>query len=188
MEIALTPSVKEAQETYYGRHQKVEEGSSIDPLGPREQEFIQSRDSFYMATVNEDSWPYIQLRGGPVGFLKIVKPTQLTFADYKGNRQLVSTGNLSRNNRVSLFLIDYPSRTRLKVLGTAQVFNTKAAPIDMVKKVSSATLGRAERLFVIDVVSFDWNCPQYITPRYTRNEIGSIVEGLQARIQELERS
>ncbi|MDQ8201245.1 pyridoxamine 5'-phosphate oxidase family protein [Pelagicoccus enzymogenes] len=186
MEIALTPSVQKAQEAAYGRHQTVEKGAETDALGEGEQAFVQARNSFYMATVNEDGWPYIQHRGGPTGFLKTISPERIAFADYKGNRQLISTGNLSRHDRVALFLIDYPSRTRLKILGRARTYPLSETPPEVLDGIGDTTLGRAERVFVIDVVSFDWNCSQYITPRYSHEEIAPLVAGLKQRIQDLE--
>ncbi|MDQ8184581.1 pyridoxamine 5'-phosphate oxidase family protein [Pelagicoccus sp. SDUM812002] len=186
MEIALTPSVQHTQETYYGRRQQVESGPDSDALGENEQSFIAGRNSFYMASVNEDGWPYIQHRGGPEGFLKVISPSQIAFADYKGNRQLISAGNLSLHSRVSLFLMDYPSRTRLKILGTAQVQKISEAPQEILNKIGNTSLGRTERVFVIDIVSYDWNCPQYITPRYSQEEMSPIIEGLKQRIHELE--
>ncbi|EDY83001.1 pyridoxamine 5'-phosphate oxidase family protein [Verrucomicrobiia bacterium DG1235] len=186
MEIALTPSVKRTQESFYGKAQSVADGSPTDALSENEQAFIEARDSFYMATVNEDGWPYIQHRGGPAGFLKVLSPSQIAFADYKGNRQLISAGNLSQQNRVSLFLIDYPSRTRLKILGTASVYKLSDTPPELLSRIGD--LDRAERVFLTDVISFDWNCPQYITPRYSHEEIAPLIEGLKKRIKELENS
>lgn len=186
MEVVLTPSVQQTQETYYGRRQRVESGADTDALGENEQSFITGRNSFYMATVNEEGWPYIQHRGGPEGFLRVISPSQLAFADYKGNRQLISVGNLSQHRRVSLFLMDYPSRTRLKILGMAQVHKISEAPQEILNKIGDTSLGRTERVFVIDIVSFDWNCPQYITPRYSHEEMSPIIEGLKQRIHELE--
>ncbi|MGA9576649.1 MAG: pyridoxamine 5'-phosphate oxidase family protein, partial [Terrimicrobiaceae bacterium] len=110
LEIAVTPSVVEAQKRYFGRSTRLESGLDRDALGPEETEFIAARDSFYMATVSETGWPYIQHRGGRPGFLRVVDPHTLAFADYRGNRQLLSTGNLAANDRVSLFLMDYPRR------------------------------------------------------------------------------
>lgn len=188
MEIVLTPRVKETQEAFYGRHQNVTPGPATDLLREEEQTFIESRNSFYMATVNEDGWPYIQHRGGSTGFLKAISPSQVAFADYKGNRQLVSTGNLSSNNRVSLFLIDYPNRTRLKILGETKVYPKSDIPEEILAKMSDLELRRTERFFLIDVVSYDWNCPQYITPRYSEEEIAPVIEALKQRIHDLENS
>jgi len=139
-----------------------------------------------MATVTETGWPYMQHRGGAPGFLRVVNPTQLAFADYKGNRQLLSTGNLTTNDRVCLFLMGYPQRTRLKILGHAHVEDARQHP-ELVAQIAEPAVHRiVERLFFIDVVSFDWNCPKYITPRYTAAEVEEVVAPLRQRIAELE--
>ena len=184
--LVQTESVHRAQEHYYGKSQHVASAPEHDSLTEDEIAFIQARDSFYMATVSETGWPYIQHRGGPVGFLRVLSPTSLAFADYKGNRQLLSTGNLAAGDRVALFLMDYPARTRLKILGHARVEDAREHP-ELVAQLAEPEVQRTvERLFFIDVVSFDWNCPQHITPRYTVEEIKSIVAPLQQRIAELE--
>ena len=121
LELAFTPAVLAAQKNYFGRAQNIPPQPARDPLTDDETQFIQSRDSFYIATVTETGWPYMQHRGGQPGFLRVVSPTQLAFADYKGNRQMLSTGNIAANNRVCLFLMDYPQRTRLKILGHARI-------------------------------------------------------------------
>ena len=148
--------------------------------------FIRARDSFYMATVSETGWPYIQHRGGQPGFLRVVSPTELAFADYKGNRQMLSTGNVAANDRVCLFLMDYPQRTRLKILGHARVEDAREHP-ELVASFSEPEMKRlVERVFLIAVVSYNWNCPQYITPRYTAAEVELAVAPLRARVAELE--
>ena len=123
MQLVLTPAVQAAQEHYFGKHQSVAEAPERDPFTNDEATFIASRDSFYMATTNADGWPYVQHRGGPSGFLKVLGPHQLGFADFKGNRQVLTTGNLDGNDRVALFLMDYPNRERLKILGHARVLD-----------------------------------------------------------------
>ena len=142
-----------------------------DELTAEETDFITARDSFYMATVTEDGWPYIQHRGGPKGFLKVLGRNQLGFADFKGNRQLLTTGNLNGNDRVCLFLMDYPHRERLKILGHAKVLDAREQPglVDQLSPTKELR-GSVERLFLIDVLAFDWNCSQHITPRYTVEE------------------
>ena len=183
-EIALTPAVREAQQRYFGRSANVPAGADRDPLGPEEVAFIGERDSFYMATVSESGWPYLQHRGGRPGFLRVLNPHTLAFPDYKGNRQLLSTGNISINDRVSLFLMDYPRRERLKILGHARVEPVSA---ELVEKIAiSGVQPPVERVFFIDVVSFDWNCSQYITPRYTATDVEGALGPLKARIAELE--
>ena len=131
-------------------------------------------------------WPYVQHRGGQPGFLRVLSPTALAFADYNGNRQLLSTGNLAANDRVTLFLMDYPQRTRLKILGHARVEDARQHP-ELVAQLAEPEVQRlVERLFLIEVVSFDWNCQKYITPRYTAGEIQELVAPLKQRIAELE--
>ena len=128
MQTVLTPSVRAAQEHYYGRRASIGSAPERDPLTDEERTFIEARDSFYMATITETGWPYVQHRGGPRGFLRVVSPTRLAFADYKGNRQMLSTGNLAANDRVALFLMDYPGRERLKILGHARVEDARQHP------------------------------------------------------------
>jgi hypothetical protein len=137
-----------------------------------------------MATVSEDGWPYIQHRGGPRGFLKLLSDTQIGFADYRGNRQYVSVGNLETEKRVSLFLMDYPNRARLKLLGKARVQEADANP-DLAAELAVAGEGKVERLFTIEVEAFDWNCPQFITPRFTEAELSSSLTPLVDELQTL---
>lgn len=185
-ELTFTDSVRQAQTHYYGKAQKITGALEQDPLTGEEIEFIHARDSFYLATVSETGWPYVQHRGGPPGFLRVISPTSLAFADYKGNRQLLSTGNLAVSDRVTLFLMDYPQRTRLKILGHARVEDAREHP-ELVAQLAETEVRRVvERLFFIEIVSFDWNCPQHITPRYTAAEIEGMVAPLKQRIAELE--
>src|SRR5213083_1931235 len=175
---AVTDSVRKAQEHYYGSSPRIASTPGHDALTEDEIAFVQARDSFYMATVSESGWPYIQHRGGRAGFLRVLNPQTLAFPDYRGNRQMLSTGNLAANNRVSLFLMDYPQRTRLKILGHARIEDARQHP-ELVAQFSTPAVQRIiERVFLIDVVSFDWNCPKYITPRYTVAEIEALVEPL----------
>ena len=186
LELMLTPKVTEAQRHYFGRAMAAGGTRENDALTEDEQSFIGSRDSFYLATVTEAGWPYVQHRGGKPGFLRVVNPGQLAFADYRGNRQLISTGNLAANDRVSLFLIDYPQRARLKILGQARVEDAREHPELVAQLTEPAERPLVERLFFIDVVSYDWNCPKYITPRYTAAEVEEAVPPLRRRITELE--
>lgn len=186
LETYFTPRVLAAQQHYYGRSQPVPPQPERDPLGEEERAFIDARDSFYMATVSENGWPYVQHRGGQPGFLRVVSPTQLAFADYKGNRQMLSTGNLEASDRVALFLMDYPRRERLKILGHARVEDARQHPGLVVQMAEPEVRGIVERVCLIEVVSFDWNCPKYITPRYTAAEIEEAVAPLRQRIAELE--
>ena len=188
LELAVTPSVLRAQEQAYGRARPVAGAPERDALGPHEIDFIAERDSFYLASVTESGWPYVQHRGGPAGFLEVVGPTTLRFADYQGNRQLLTTGNVGTDDRVALFLMDYPNRRRLKVLGHARIESAKANPVLVEQLAEPALRPLVERVFVIEVTAFDWNCPKYITPRYTADEVRTIVEPLTQRIAELERA
>ena len=186
MQIVLTPAVQQAQDKYFGKHQVLENAPEIDPLTPSETYFITSRDSFYIGSVSETGWPYVQHRGGPPGFVKVLGPNLIGFADFKGNRQLLSTGNLAINDRVTLFMMDYPTRTRLKLLGHARVLDAHEHP-ELVDQLAPEPLRtKVERLFLIQVISYDWNCQQYITPRFTAEEVENYTAPLKARIAELE--
>lgn len=186
LDLTFTPEVRAAQERYYGRSQVVPPATREDALGDDEIEFIESRDSFYLGSVSETGWPYVQHRGGPAGFMKVLSPSEIAFADYKGNRQMLSTGNVAVDDRVSLFLMDYPARVRLKLLGHAEVLDAREHP-ELVERIAAPELVKiTERIFKIRIVSYDWNCPKYITPRYTAAEISGLVAPLKARIAELE--
>ncbi len=188
-EIAFTSHVKAEQEARGSREMYAGMVARPAPegFGEREAAFISMRDSFYMATVSEDGWPYIQHRGGPRGFLKVLSDSRLGFADYRGNRQYVSVGNLQTDQRVSLFLMDYPNRARLKLLGRAKVQEAASNP-DLAEALAIEGQGNVERLFSIDIDAFDWNCPQFITPRFTEEELAAslspMVEELRTLRQE----
>ena len=186
LETMMTESVLRAQQQYYGHAANIRGAPDRDLLGEGEAEFLAARDSFYLGTVSETGWPYVQHRGGPKGFLRLLNPSTLVFADYQGNRQLLSTGNLSVDNRVSLFLMDYPNRARLKILGHARVEDARLHPDLAAQLANPGMKARVERIVFIDVVSFDWNCPKYITPRYSLEEVEELVGPLKARIAELE--
>lgn len=182
----FTPEVLAAQRLY-GIQSHRPRTEEREALGPEELDFIARRDSFYMATVSSEGWPYVQHRGGPPGFLRPLGPSTLAFADLKGNRQLISTGNLSGDGRVALILVDYARRERLKLLGTARAIDVRDHPPMLQLVVSPELLNRVERLVVIDVVAFDWNCPAYLTPRYTQAEVQDLLAPMRERIEELER-
>jgi uncharacterized protein len=186
MQLLLTPAVQRAQDKYFGKHQVVENAPETDALTLDEVGLIVSRDSFYLATVSETGWPYVQHRGGPPGFVKVLGPNLIGFADFKGNRQLLSAGNIGITDRVSLFMMDYPHRTRLKLLGHARVLDAREHPELTDQLVHEALRNKVERLFLIQVISYDWNCPQYITPRFAAAEMANYIEPLKARIAELE--
>jgi predicted pyridoxine 5'-phosphate oxidase superfamily flavin-nucleotide-binding protein len=166
------------------------QAGTFDALTARELDFVAARDSFYIASVSETGWPYVQHRGGPAGFLRHIAGNRLGFVDYQGNRQYLSTANLAADDRVSLFLMDYPARRRLKLIGHAR---TSDDPAEIVGLVPSGYNAVPERVFLIDVVGFDWNCPQHITPRFTEAEISAAhqplideLARLRARVSELE--
>ena len=186
LDLAFTDAVHAAQTRYFGRAQRIPPAPDHDPLGPSEVEFVQARDSFYMGSVSETGWPYIQHRGGKPGFLRVLDSHTLGFADYKGNRQLISTGNLSGSDRVALFLMDYPGRSRLKLLGHARVLDAREFPAELERLALPDERRLVERMFLIDVVAFDWNCPKYITPRYSPAQVEEVVDPLRRRIAELE--
>lgn len=186
MQTVLTPSVLAAQDYYYGRHAVVDSAPERDPLTEEERVFIEARDSFYMATVTENGWPYVQHRGGKPGFLRVTSPTHVAFPDYKGNRQMLSTGNLATNDRVALFLMDYARKERLKILGHARVEDARRHPGLVEQLAEPEARALVERLFFIEVLSFDWNCPKYITPRYTAADMEAAVAPLKQRIARLE--
>ena len=148
-----------------------ERGTSHEGLGELEVEFIAERDSFYLGSVTEDGWPYIQHRGGPKGFLRVINPKTLAFADFAGNRQYITAGNLETNDRVAFFLVSYPEQARLKVIGHARVVKPGMDAVLEADLQMPAYRAAIERIFVIDVVAFDWNCSQHITPRWTQPEI-----------------
>lgn len=187
LDLLVTPAVSKAQQHYYGRSQQPRGDGPTDALTEDETQFIQARDSFYLSTVSESGWPYMQHRGGLAGFLHVLDANTLAFADYKGNRQLLSTGNLAVNDRVCLFLMDYGQRARLKILGHARVEDARNHPELLAQVATPDQYPLVERIFFIDVVSFDWNCPKYITPRYTADEIAGLIEPMRQRITELER-
>ena len=186
MQTMFTPRVLAAQDHYYGRHVNITDAPERDPLTEEERSFIQTRDFFYLATVTETGWPYVQHRGGLPGFLRVINPTQLAFADYKGNRQMLTTGNLAANNRVTLFLMDYVRRERLKIIGHARVEDGRQHPELAAQLAEPEMRGVVERVVFVEVLSFDWNCPKYITQRFTAAEVESVIAPLKARIAELE--
>lgn len=185
LHLATTPAVEAEQIKHYGRKFPNFGDGEPDELSEVEREFIAARDSFYMATVTEDGWPYVQHRGGPRGFLKSIGPRTLAFGDYTGNRQMLSAGNLRAGDRVALFLMDYPQRSRLKILGHAKFFSAAEQP-GLAAQLAMPKGPKVERVVTIDVVAFDWNCPKYITPRYTLPDIEELVQPLHRRIAELE--
>jgi hypothetical protein len=189
-ELAFTPLVKEQQRLHGSRqsYARMEQwGEPGDRLGPQEEEFIQERDGFYMASVTESGWPYVQFRGGTKGFLRVLDEQTLGFADLRGNKQYITTGNLEHDDRVALFLMDYPNQSRLKILGHAEVHEGDAEASRLMETLRvQEEKTPAERTVVIHVEAFDWNCPQHITPRYTREELEPALDTLRRRIEALE--
>lgn len=186
--IAFTDSVKALQErfgsreSYKGFDTVEDEGTA---LSEREVAFMRARDSFYMATISETGWPYVQHRGGPPGFLKVLDDTHLGFADFRGNRQYISVGNLSSDDRVSLILMDYQHRRRLKVWGRTTIIDETNEPHLLASLEMPHYRGRVERGIVIRVEAWDWNCPQHITQRYTADEVEDMLRSLQQENAEL---
>jgi predicted pyridoxine 5'-phosphate oxidase superfamily flavin-nucleotide-binding protein len=170
--LAFTDSVKKVQEHYGTRnaYARMESAGDQYQLTHREKEYIQSRDSFYMATVGENGWPYVQFRGGPKGFLKVISNTTLAYADFRGNRQYISTGNIYASEKASLILMDYPSRQRLKIWAQTQIIEAADNEALLEQLRDTDYEARIERLVVFEVQAYDWNCPQHINPRYTAEE------------------
>jgi len=187
--LVFTPVVQALQEKYGSRRQyaRMAGGSDkADRLGAGEIEYISERDSFYMASVGSTGWPYVQHRGGPKGFLKAIDDHTLAFADFRGNQQFVSTGNLTTDDRVALIMVDYPRQLRLKILGHAEIFEGDAAREWIARLKDPEYRATIQRVFVIRVEAFDWNCPQHITPRFTEDEIREMLAPFQRRLAELE--
>ena len=187
--LVFTPVIQALQEKYGSRRQyaRMAGGSDkADRLGAGEIEYISERDSFYMASVGSTGWPYVQHRGGPKGFLKAIDDHTLAFADFRGNKQFVSTGNLMTDDRVALILVDYPRQLRLKILGHAEIFEGDAAHEWIARLREPGYRATIDRVFVISVEAFDWNCPQHITPRFTEEEIREMLEPFERRLEELE--
>ena len=175
--LAFTPLVKQQQQQHGSRelYERLSQSGKVDDrLGEAERDFISRRDGFYMASVTETGWPYIQFRGGAPGFLRILDDTTLGFADLRGNRQYISTGNFQHDARVALFLMDYAYQARLKILGRVSVLEgTPEAARTIADLRVPGERSPAERALLIHVEAFDWNCPQHITPRFTEAEIAS---------------
>lgn len=188
--LVFTPVIRALQERYGSRRSYAtrEKGAPApDRLGPYESEFIAERDSFYMASLGETGWPYVQHRGGPKGFLKVVDERTIAFADFSGNKQFVSAGNLTVNDRVAIILVDYPTQTRLKILGHAKILDGEPAKEWIERTRDPGYEAIIERVFVITVEAFDWNCQQHITPRFTEDQIQEALTPVEMRMEELEK-
>jgi len=174
-DIAFTDAVKRAQEEKGSRsiYSNVEQRGSWEyTVTPHLRDFLAERDSFYISTVNSEGYPYIQHRGGPKGFLKVIDSHTLGFADYSGNRQYISYGNLQENNKVCLFFMDYPNRARIKLWGKAEITEDDSQLIDRLSVMDYKA--QVERVYIIHIEAWDRNCPQHIVPRYTRQEINDL--------------
>lgn len=187
--IAFTPAVRKVQEEMgsrkaYARVESVPEATN-HRLTETEASFIAARDSFYMATVSETGWPYVQHRGGSAGFVQVLGEGAIGFADFRGNRQYVSVGNLMTDDRVSLLFMDYANKARLKLFGRARIIGLECQ--DLLSRLEVPDYrARIERGFIIDIEGFDWNCPQHITERYTLDEVRELTTQLTTRIASLE--
>jgi len=188
LDVAVTPSVRAAQAAMGSDRvwQDFKGHREFDKFTANEIDFIARRDSFYMATVSETGWPYVQHRGGPPGFLKVVDEKTLAFADYRGNLQYISVGNLAADDRAALILMDYAGRTRLKIYA-----HVEAVPLDANEELAAlvtvpAYKAKPERILLLHLVAFDWNCPQHITPRFTEAEITEGLQPLRDRLAALE--
>ncbi|HPH47519.1 MAG TPA: pyridoxamine 5'-phosphate oxidase family protein, partial [Chryseolinea sp.] len=186
--LAFSDAAKKLQEKSGSRasYARMEKQGDNDVLSENEEEFISQRDSFYMATIGENGFPYIQFRGGPSGFLKVLDEKRLGFIDFRGNMQYITVGNLSTNNKVALILMDYPTRTRLKIYAEAEVVELKDNP-DLFMTLNLADYKfRPERMMVLHIKAFNWNCPQHITPRFTEKEIQEAFASQMEHIAKLE--
>jgi predicted pyridoxine 5'-phosphate oxidase superfamily flavin-nucleotide-binding protein len=186
--LAFTPLVKKLQERYGSRRQyeRMEEaGDPQDALTAFEEQFLADRDSFYMATTGATGWPYVQHRGGPKGFLKVIDNRTLAFADFRGNKQYISTGNLLSDDRAALIFVDYPRQARLKILGRVEIFEGDEAESWLPRVRVSDYKAVIERVYVIHIEAYDWNCPQHIIPRYTAEEIREGMQDVERRMQAL---
>ena len=188
-DIAFTPTVRELQTRMGSRKNYAALDRSSDRrdrLTDKEIAFIAARDSFYQATVSETGWPYVQFRGGPAGFLKVCDDKTLAYADFRGNVQYISVGNLLTNERISIILMDYPNQRRLKLLGRVRLVQASEDPQLMQELHHPDYTATVERAFVITIEGYDWNCPQHITPRFTEAEVTAAVAPLHERIRTLE--
>lgn len=172
-QFAFTPSVKAAQEHYGSRpnYERMESDPDRFLLTDKEKAYLPTLDFFFMATTGENGWPYVQFRGGPKGFLKILDDRTLGFADYRGNRQFISVGNINSGGKVALILLDFAQRVRLKIWATATVVDAEEDP-ELTARLSDPDYsGKVERAITLTIEAYDWNCPQHITPRFTEEEI-----------------
>lgn len=187
-ELAFTSAVKLMQKKMGSRanYARMEKYSYFDGLTINEIQFIAQRDSFYLASIGENNFPYIQHRGGSKGFLKVLNPNQIGFIDFIGNKQYITIGNMTTNNNIALIMVDYPSRTRLKIFAKARIVELNENPELYNLLDLSEYKFRPERMIVMDIEAYDWNCPQHITPRYTIEEINDVFLSQREYVQKLE--
>lgn len=187
--ILFNDAVKALQERHGSRasYAKMDAGADGTPdrLSGKELDYIALRDSFYMASVNADGWPYMQHRGGPAGFLRHIAGNRIGFADYRGNKQYISTANLMGNDRVSLFLMDYPNKERLKLVGHAHSVELADDPAAVTALMPEGYRAAPERAFFVDVIGWEWNCSQHITPRFTEAEISAAIRPMADELNQL---
>lgn len=187
-QLMFSDSVKQAQIESGTRraNERYESVERLSELTENEAWFIGERDGFYMATVNENGHPYVQFRGGPKGFLKVLDEKTLAYADFRGNLQNISIGNLKANSKAALILMDYSNRARLKILAEIEVINAKDDPCLIAKLEMPGYRAKVERAMILRIAAYDWNCPQHITPRYTLEEIEQAIKPLREKIVELQ--
>jgi uncharacterized protein len=186
--LAFTPEIKALQEKHGSRfaYDRQEKQRVVSGLSQNEVTFISHRDSFYLASIGENGFPYIQHRGGPKGFVKVLDKNTLGFIDFSGNKQYISVGNFATNKNVSIIMVDYPSRSRLKLYATVEIVELKNNP-DLFEKLTLDDYPhRPERMMIFALEAYDWNCPQHITPRYTAEEIEEAFQPQREYIQKLE--
>jgi uncharacterized protein len=188
LDLLSTPSVLAAQTANgsKGLWEGFNGGRTFDRFTANEAAFISARDSFYIATVTENGWPYVQHRGGPPGFLKVLDERTLGFVDFRGNRQYISVGNMTDDDRTALILVDYPNRVRLKILARSEIRDL-SVDSDLAGQLSVKNYkATPERALLLHLEAFDWNCPQHITPRFTAVEIEAAMSPLRSRLAALE--
>jgi predicted pyridoxine 5'-phosphate oxidase superfamily flavin-nucleotide-binding protein len=186
--IAFTDTVKAMQEKLGSRssYARMERDTYVDGLTENEIDFIAQRDSFYMASIGENNFPYIQHRGGPKGFLKVLNAKRIGFIDFRGNMQYISAGNIANNNNVALIMVDYPARARLKILAKAEIVELTDDPVLYDLLELDDYKFKPERMMVFNIEAYDWNCPQHITPRYTVEDIEEAFAGQRDHVEKLE--
>ena len=190
LDIAITPSVKAAQDANgsgdFIAAVRSSGARTFDRFTEAEVQFISQRDSFYLATTSESGWPYIQHRGGPAGFLRVLDSETLGFADFRGNRQYISVGNLGANDRVSLILMDYPNRRRLKIYAYAEERDLRVDSVLASRLALSDYKAKAERALLLHLEAFNWNCSQHITPRFSAAELDRALAPVRLRLEQFE--